>query len=148
MWRSCKRETQPKIFWSFATEKMKRLAREHKMQLMQMIMSAQMQDSEHFLSRRNSQQYGYSYPSQHSYQYIESGNMAPNCLNLWQYFQNMFKLLFIPIKEPDIMLQVFSCSSTNLNVIWFEKVLLSSEDRNSERQSISRSPCLSISWYF
>ena len=61
---------------------MKRLAREHKMQLMQMIESAQMQDSEHFLPQGNSQQYGYSYPSQHSYQYIESGNMAPNYLNL------------------------------------------------------------------
>lgn len=44
------------------------------MQLMQMIESAQMQDSEHFLPQGNSQQYGYSYPSQHSYQYIESGN--------------------------------------------------------------------------
>ena len=86
-----------------------------------MIVSAQMQDSEHFLPQGNSQQYGYSYPSQHSYQYMESGNMAPNCLNLWHYFQNMLKLLFIPIKEPDIMLQVFSCSSTNLNVIWSGK---------------------------
>lgn len=75
-------ETQPKIFWSFAAERMKRLAREHKMQLMQMIVSAQMQDSEHFLPQGNSQQYGYSYPSQHSYQYIESGNMAPDYLNL------------------------------------------------------------------
>lgn len=66
----------------FCRRENEKLAREHKMQLMQMIESAQMQDSEHFLPQGNSQQYGYSYPSQHSYQYIESGNMAPNYLNL------------------------------------------------------------------
>ena len=45
-------------------------ARKHEMQLMQMIMSAQVQDSEHFSPQGNSLQYGYSYPSQHFYQYI------------------------------------------------------------------------------
>ena len=57
-------------------------ARKHEMQLMQIIMSAQVQDSEHFPPQGNSLQYGYSYPSQHSYQYMESGNMAPNYINL------------------------------------------------------------------
>ncbi|CAH3114278.1 unnamed protein product, partial [Pocillopora meandrina] len=54
-------------------------AREHEMQLMQMSISwlpgILHLYSEHFLPQGNSQQYGYSYPSQHSYQYIESGNM-------------------------------------------------------------------------
>lgn len=57
-------------------------ARKHEMQLMQMIMSTQVQDSGHFPPQGNSLQYGYSYPSQHSYQYMESGNMAPNYINL------------------------------------------------------------------
>ena len=64
----------------------KKKARKHEMQLMQMIMSAQVQDSEHFPPQGNSLQYGYSYPSQHSYQYMESGNMAPNYINLLRFF--------------------------------------------------------------
>ena len=61
-------------------------ARKHEMQLMQMIMSAQVQNPEHFPPQGNSLQYGYGYPSLHSYQYMESGNMAPNYINLSRFF--------------------------------------------------------------
>ena len=59
----------------------------------------------------------------------------------------MFKLLFIPIMEPEIMLQICSYFFFQQTLLSFfsEKVLLSSEDRNSERQFILGSPCLSIS---